>query len=42
MNDFEEEYEIEHQLVPKQRRATGPACQQPAPGPEQALQQARK
>ncbi|XP_071390069.1 piggyBac transposable element-derived protein 4-like [Centroberyx affinis] len=47
-SDFEEEDEIEHQLVPKRRRAPGPArqqpapgptCQQPAPGPEQARQQ---
>ena len=32
-NDFEEEDEIEHELVPKWRRATGLACQQPASGP---------
>lgn len=32
-SDYEEEDEIEHQLGPKWRRATGPAHQQPAPGP---------
>ena len=31
-SDFEEKDEIELQLVPKQRRAPGPACQQPASG----------
>lgn len=46
-SDSEEDDEIEHQPVPKQRRATGPgrqppstgpSRQQPAPGPEQASQ----
>lgn len=34
-SDFEGEDEIEHQLVPKRRRVTGPACQQPAPACQQ-------
>lgn len=33
---LKKEDEIEHQL---QRRASGPACQQPAPGPEEVSKQ---